>query len=150
MTTSIQTSILIDAPPPRVWTVLTDFSAVPSWNPFIREIVGQPRTGGRLSVLIAPPGKRPMRFMPTVLVAEEAHELRWRGHLLVRGILDGEHWFRLTPQADGSTLFEQGEDFSGLLVPILGRGLTDPTTRGFEAMNVALKATAEQGGPGAP
>lgn len=141
--TSVHTSIEIDAPPQRVWTVLTDFAAFPSWNPFIREISGEIRPGSRLSALIAPPGKSAMRFKPTVLVAEEARELRWLGHLFVRGVLDGEHWFRLTPQAEGGTLFEQGEEFSGLLARMLGRSLTEPTARGFEAMNGALKAAAE-------
>jgi uncharacterized protein YndB with AHSA1/START domain len=28
----------IDAPPERVWQVLTDFGAFPEWNPFIRSI----------------------------------------------------------------------------------------------------------------
>ena len=65
----IEASFLISAPPSRVWQVLTDFSAFPAWNPFIRSISGPLREGARLSVQIMPPGKSSMRFRPTVLVS---------------------------------------------------------------------------------
>ena len=35
----------IDAPPPEVWAVLTDFDRYPDWNPFIRAIVGDCEAG---------------------------------------------------------------------------------------------------------
>lgn len=42
-----------------------------------------------------------MTFRPTVLVAEPDRELRWRGRLLVPGLLDGEHAFVVEPRGDG-------------------------------------------------
>ena len=53
---TIETQIAIKASPSKVWSILTDFSAIPSWNPFITAISGDVLPGSRLSVTIAPPG----------------------------------------------------------------------------------------------
>ena len=85
-----------------------------------------------------------MTFRPTVLRATPNQEFRWVGHLLVPGIFDGEHFFRLIPlDGDRGTLFTQGEQFRGLLVPLLRKSLDRGTRQGFEAMNQALKARVE-------
>ncbi len=82
-----------------------------------------------------------MAFSPRVLVLEPQRELRWKGKLGFEGLFDGEHYFRLTPTATG-TRFEHGETFTGLLVPLLG-DMFEPTERGFNAMNQALRRHAE-------
>jgi hypothetical protein len=58
---------------------------------------------------------------------------------LFRGLFDGEHYFILAPGNAGSTILTQGEDFAGLLVPLLRSALEGKTRAGFEAMNLALK-----------
>ncbi|OLC55133.1 MAG: polyketide cyclase [Acidobacteria bacterium 13_1_40CM_4_69_4] len=135
--------IEIDAPSRRVWHTLVDFDAYPDWNPFIRSISGAARPGGRLSVEIRPPGRRPMSFRPLVLRAQPHRELRWRGRLLLPGLFDGEHIFGIAPLSSGRVRFSQREKFSGLLVPLVGRTLLDATRRGFEEMNRALGRRCE-------
>lgn len=76
---------------------------MPTWNPFIKAISGEPKTGSRLSVHIVPPGKSGMWFKPTVIAVRPEHELRWLGHLMVPGIFDGEHYFLLDPIGDDRT-----------------------------------------------
>ena len=78
---ALRTNIQIEAPPSRVWQVLTDFRAMSDWNPFIRSIKGPLKEGARLSIHITPPGKSGMRFRPTLLVSRPEQELRWRGAL---------------------------------------------------------------------
>jgi hypothetical protein len=146
---SIETIIEIDAPISRVWALLTDFSAMPSWNPFIKSISGNLTQGARLSVHIAPPGTSGMRFKPTILSVRRERELRWLGHLFVAGIFDGEHYFLLEPNGRGRTRVTQGEKFSGLLVSLL-RGTLSSTEAGFKAMNMALKQQAERNGHRTP
>ncbi len=141
----IETSIVINAPPARVWAVLTDFARMPSWNPFIKSISGDLAPGARLSVTIAPPGKSGMQFKPTVLSVRPDCELRWLGRLLIPGVFDGEHYFLLEPLSEGRTRLTQGEKFSGLLVGLLS-GALSATEAGFNAMNSALKREAELGG----
>ena len=114
----LQTEIDIVATPERVWSILTDFSAYPDWNPFIRSIRGAPEKGARLDVRIQPGDSKGMTFRPTVLAAVRNQELRWLGRLLVPGLFDGEHRFTIQPIADGKVRFQQSELFSGLLIPM--------------------------------
>ena len=139
---SISHSIEIDAVPERVWSVLTDRASFAEWNPFIRRLEGELTAGERLEVEIKPPGGRAMTFKPTVTAVEPNRELRWLGHLLVRGLFDGEHRFEIERLGDGRSRFTQSERFSGLLVRPFG-GTLAKTERGFEAMNRALKERAE-------
>ncbi len=100
--------------------------------------------GERLDVLMQPSGARGMTFSPTVLNVEADRELRWIGHLFVPGLFDGEHIFTIEPLGTGRVHFTQREIFTGVLVPLLSRMLDTDTERGFEEMNKALKARAEQ------
>lgn len=84
-----------------------------------------------------------MTFRPCVLVADAGRELRWLGRLLLPGIFDGEHSFLIQPLASGKVLLRQSELFSGVLVPLFRGSLDRDTKRGFEEMNLALKARAE-------
>lgn len=138
----IETMIDINAPAERVWSILTDFAAMPDWNPFIREISGPLVEGGRLSILVVPPGRRGMRFRPIILALRAGRELRWRGRLLLPGLFDGEHYFRLDALAEDRTRLVHGEIFSGILVGPLA-GTLGATEAGIAAMNDALKARAE-------
>jgi hypothetical protein len=139
----LHTSIEIDSTPERVWEILTDFPSYPGWNPFIRSVIGEPVPDAELRVRIQPPGRRAMSFRPKVLVAEPQRELRWLGHLLVPRVFDGEHSFQIEQSDAGRVRFVQAERFTGALVPLFGRTL-EPTRRGFEAMNEALKRRAER------
>ena len=85
-----------------------------------------------------------MRFQPKVLVCEPKTELRWKGKLVIPGLFDGEHYFKLEPKAHGGLVFRQGEVFSGLLVPLFRRSLDGATKQGFIAMNEAIKHEAEK------
>ena len=139
----LRSRITIDADAVRVWSILADFAAYPGWNPFITRISGSAAVGSRLEVLIQPAGGKAMTFRPTVLVSEEHRELRWLGRLLVHGLFDGEHRFRIEAQGTGRVLFHQEETFRGLLVPLFRSSLDTGTRQGFETMNAALKARAE-------
>jgi hypothetical protein len=137
----IETRIDIAAPAGAVWQVLTDFPAYPDWNPFIRRLEGEVRIGARLRVTMQPPGRRPMTFRPTVRVAKPERELRWLGHLLVPGLLDGEHAFVLEPGSAGCRLRHE-ERFAGLLAGAFPGMLAD-TAKGFDALNAALARRVE-------
>ena len=144
MASELHTETVIQDSPQRVWDVLADFEAYSEWNPFIPRISGSAETGSHLDVQLQPPGGRGMRLRPTVLAAKRPQELRWLGHLGVPGLFDGEHRFRIEPVGADRVRFVQEERFSGLLVPLVLRFVERGTRQGFEAMNQALKARAEQ------
>ena len=142
MALHLTTSTGIDASPEAVWAVLSDLPSYPSWNPFIREASGQLAAGERLDLRMQPEGGRAMRFRPTVLKAEPGRELRWLGRLVAPGVFDGEHRFAIEPTAGGSRLTQE-ERFTGILVPLLAKGLRKRTLPAFERMNEAVKERAE-------
>ncbi len=139
---TIETGVDITAPRWRVWQVLTDADRYPAWNPFVTSVDGALREGSKRRVRIAPPGLRAVTFEPTVVALAQERELRWRGRLLVPGLPDGEHAFRLEERGGGCR-FRQTVRFSGVLMSLLGAGLPEAACRGFEAMDAALKARAE-------
>jgi hypothetical protein len=139
----LRREIEIDAPPERVWAVVTDLPAYPEWNPFIRRISGDVRVGAKLEVRIEPPGGRGVTFKPTVRAVEPNRELRWLGRLLLPRVFDGEHSLRIEQLDRDRSRFIMSERFSGLLVGLFG-GTLAKTETGFEQMNTALKTRVEQ------
>lgn len=144
MSAKVATTIDIDAARPAVWDVLTDFAAYGEWNSHMK-IEGVPEVGTKLVVHMG----GGMTFKPKVLVAKPNHELRWIGKLAFGGLVDGEHFFILAANPDGTTRLTHGEDFSGAVVTLMGRSLRKPdqvekNQAGYEAFNRALKARVEE------
>ncbi len=139
----LTTEIIIDATPNQVWNILMAKEEYPNWNPFIKSIKGSTEKGKQIEVSIQPPGSKPMVFKPTVLRNETAKEFRWLGHLFVKGLFDGEHYFKLEATKANQTKFTHGEAFTGILSGVLLKMIGENTLKGFIAMNEALKVKAE-------
>ncbi|WP_204745313.1 SRPBCC domain-containing protein [Glycomyces paridis] len=135
----IETTAHLDARANEVWAVLTDFPAYGEWNPFLTAIAGLLAEDERLDVTLTRPGGKVDRFRPRVLRVSPARQIRWLGRLGPGGLFDGEHYFVLEPQPDGTTVLTHGERFTGVLVPLMKSALAD-TEQGFTAMNEALAA----------
>lgn len=129
----LTTTIDLPANPERVWAELTNFSAYPDWNPFITQANGDWAEGNTVAITAGG-----MDFKPKVLAFDAGKELRWLGSLLFKGLFDGEHYFLLNDNGDGTTTLTHGEDFSGVLVPLFRTKLNKDTKDGFEAMNEAF------------
>ena len=71
-------------------------------------------------------------------------EFRWVGHLLVRGLFEGEHIFEISASAAEGVRLVHREEFRGVLVPLFWSSLDTHTRQGFEAMKAALKKRAEE------
>jgi hypothetical protein len=140
----IRSEIIINATPDKVWKVLTDFSAYPGWNPFLKWLKGSVAIKNKIEVRIEPPGASGMTFKPRVLKFDTNKEFRWLGHLIIPGLFDGEHIFELTDNEDGTTTFVQRERFKGILIPLFKKMLDVNTKQGFELMNKALKELVEK------
>jgi hypothetical protein len=139
----LRTEIIINATPATIWKVLTDFALYPKWNPFVH-ISGRPEVGTKLENTMYIEGQKPQVFRPEVLVVDPQKEFRWEGHLFVKGLFDGEHYFQLEPMAGGKTRFVHGEHFRGILVGLILKMIGEQTLAGFEKMNTALKQRCEE------
>lgn len=140
---NIETSIIINASVSEVWNVLMDFNHYQDWNPFITSISGEPTANSRLEVKIEPEGAKSQIFKPTVLKHEANKEFRWLGHLFIKGLFDGEHYFLLRPLPQQRVEFIHGEIFTGLLSAVLMSMVGAQTQAGFNAMNQAIKNKVE-------
>jgi hypothetical protein len=139
----ITTSIIINATSEKVWNILTDFKNYSQWNPFIASIEGEIKVENTLQVTIAPPNGNAMKFKPTLLVVNKDMELKWKGKLMFKGLFDGEHFFNIVDNKDGSIKFIQGEKFTGILVPFFKKMINVNTKNGFVLMNESLKERVE-------
>ena len=133
----------IDAPAETVWRVLTDLPGFRAWNPFIRAARGDTRVGDVVHVRVRASLGVPLWFHATVTERDEAHRLRWEGHVLAPWLGTGDHTFAIEPLGSERSRFVQRERFSGVLPQLAPRLLAREAGRGFAAMNLALKARAE-------
>jgi hypothetical protein len=135
----IKTSITINASREKIWKVLTDFENYREWNSFIKSVTGEVKVGNQIEIKL-----QGMTFKPVVLTFNKNIELKWLGHLWFKGLFDGEHKFKLTDNGNGTTNFEQSENFSGILVKLFAKSLDKDTKNGFEQMNKELKVNVEK------
>lgn len=141
MKSSIRTEITIAAARDDVWEVLVDVDRYEEWNPFIVAASGVPIPGERLTLKMAAGGKT-FTVRPNIVERRDADVLRWLGRVGVPGLFDADHIHELHP-VEAGTRYVQREDFSGLLVPFLGKTLA-ATKLAFHDMNRALKHRVEQ------
>ena len=52
----LRTEIEFEGTPQEVWEVLANLPAYAEWNPFIKKIEGEPKTGAKLEVRMEPEG----------------------------------------------------------------------------------------------
>ena len=140
---SLEKSIIINASADKVWSVLTDFENWENWNSFIKKSEGKAEVGTKLINTFDNNGKE-MTFKPTVLTAEPNKELVWRGRLLMPGIFDGTHGFRIEEVGPNQVKFTNYESFKGLFSGMIMKKIHADTEAGFERMNRELKAQVEQ------
>lgn len=142
MDKEIVTEVEINAPPSRVWQVLTDFEKHPTWNPFIKKISGRVAKDEKLEVHMPDASGGTMVFTPTVLEAKKDEELRWLGRS-EGDVFNGEHRFLIEPIEENKVRFTQSEKFTGSMVVSLDKWLDTAVKQNFEAMNQALKKRVE-------
>lgn len=145
MPAAIETAIDIDAPQERVWAILSDTANWPRWNPFAKVLDGKLGMGERLKIEVLPQGGKPMQFSPKIVELTPGTSFAWLGSLPIPGLFHGRHSYRLESLGPGRTRFHHGESFAGLIAGLVLLSIREGTTRGFIAMNEALKREAEKG-----
>jgi hypothetical protein len=141
-TNEIETSIKINSKADKIWQELTNFDEYKNWNPFIIDIIGELGENKILKIIVKMNDLKTMSFKPKILKCNKKQELRWLGKLLFSGIFDGEHYFLIKENIDGTCTFIQGEKFSGVLIPFSKNTILN-TKKSFETMNEKLKKRVE-------
>jgi uncharacterized protein YndB with AHSA1/START domain len=128
----------IQAPPEKIWKLLTDAAAFPTWNSTVTSLEGEIAEGQTLKLKVPTAPKQV--FKPKVSRVEAARSMTWSDGMAP--MFKGVRTFTLTPNADGSTVFSMKEEFSGLMLPMIKRSLPDFAPV-FETYAEDLKRAAE-------
>ena len=139
----LRTEIEIQTTPDKVWQVLTSLDRYPEWNPFIHHAIGKAKVGEKVDITFKS-GSKGMTLHCTVVKAEPNKELRWKYHVVLPILFSGEHSFIIEQVEGNKVRFIDREIFNGLLVPMQAKDIDTNSRQGFEALDKALKARAEQ------
>ena len=135
-----RTSIDIQSTPARVWAILTDAAAYPSWNTTVDRVDGRIALGEKITVRakISPNQAFPVR----VTALDPEKRMVWRGGMPLGFLFKGERTFTLAPAGGGTVRFAMHEIFSGLLSPLITRSIPD-LQPAFDEFAACLKKRAE-------
>lgn len=130
---------IINAPPERIWSVLTDGTSYPEWDPYCERIEGRIAAGEKIKAFTSlSPGRA---FPVTVTAFEPGKRMVWTGGMPL-GLFTGERTFTLAPGREGKTEFTVREVFSGPLLGMFAKSLPD-MTEPFREFVEGLKKRAE-------
>jgi hypothetical protein len=129
----------IKASPDTIWQILTDAPNYPAWDPWAIRIEGTIAPGETVKAYTKLAPDR--AFPATVTEFSPGERMVWSGGMPM-GLFKGVRTFSLAPQDDESVNFTLREEFSGPLLPLIGRSLPD-MTEAFEDFVAGLKARAE-------
>ena len=140
---TIETVIMVDSNPDKIWYILTNFKEYELWNPFMIKVVGNAILGSKIEVNIKTISGKQRTYFPIITKCEINRELRWEGKSFLPGIFDGERIFVIEKSNDNKVSFLHKEVFKGLGVRLVGKKLDQDLRESFVSMNKALKARAE-------
>jgi hypothetical protein len=124
-----------------VWEVLADTGSWSDWDSGVVGVEGEAALGSRVKVRSE---LNPKKAYPvTVTELEPPRRMAWRGGAPL-GLFTGVRTYTLTPEGEGRTRFEMREEFSGPLMPLIGRTLPDMSDS-FRQFAAGLKQRAEAG-----
>lgn len=136
------TKTVIEAPAERIWSILTDAAAYPSWNSTVERVTGSIALGQKVTVYTrASPGRA---FPLQVTEFEPNRRMVWAGGMPL-GLFKGTRAYELTLRPAGDVEFAMREEFSGLMAPLITRSIPD-LQPAFDQFAADLKARAEREG----
>jgi len=131
-------TINVQAPPSRLWAMLTNAADFPRWNSTLISIDGTIAAGQKINLKAKSAPDRV--FALTVSEFTPERQMVWRdGNAMFAGI----RTFTLTPQSNGTTDFSMSEVYTGLMLPMIAGSLPDFAPV-FEQYAHDLKREAEK------
>lgn len=141
MTHEFVTTATMQAPPDRVWAVLTDPDRYAAWNPEIVSLAGRMALGQRLKarVKVGSGAIRPVTLRVTAFDPSSRH-MEWTGGLPF-GLFTGLRILTVAADTSGS-LFRMIVRMSGPLAGLMVKSVGD-RQKEIDAFSLALKAYAD-------
>lgn len=139
----LHTEIMIQASPQTIWGILADIDRYSEWNAVLPHVAGRMVPGEYIDATICFSNAEAHQFRARLIRIIEGRELRWVSEVPGETISRAEHYFILTPLADGGTHLEHCEAFDGPLADLIWPMMDSVARRDYQDMNRALKARAE-------
>lgn len=137
---SYASSATINAGPEAVWAVLVDGASYPSWDSGVERVEGRIAAGEEIKVFSK---IQPGRAFPVKVVEfEPGRKMTWSSCMPL-GLFKGRRTFTLTAAGD-TVHFGMREEFSGPLLPLIGRSIPD-LQPSFDQFASGLKQRVETG-----
>lgn len=136
---SVHHEIIVDAPPAKVWQVISDTESYAEWNPVMLSVDATPTLGAKVTYKYQQePGK--VYDIPVTVKAMDAEKLLNQAGGMP-GILTYNHRYELVAMNNGeSTKVIIHEDYRGIGVPFWN---PDAVGASYGRLNEAIKARAE-------
>jgi hypothetical protein len=134
-------TINIQAPPNRIWALLTTAGDFPRWNSTVKSIEGRIAPGEKIKLWATIAPERVFNLTINQFVPDQM--MVWSDGRAP--MFKGVRSYTLTPRADGSTDFSMSEVYSGLMLPMIAGSLPDFRAT-FEQYAADLKREAERAG----
>ena len=138
-TKTVETSVAIQAPANKVWAVVGTLEHYKSWNR--ATLFGRAATPGKLQLMRVRLGALWLPVPVLIRHCDARQGLRWTGG--IPGLITGSHYFRVEAGDETHARLVQGEDFSGLLVPVLLPLLDSTLAALYAGINADAKAASE-------
>lgn len=142
MSFSYETTATIDAPPERVWSILTDVPGYARWNEAVVSISGRIAVGEKLDLVSVANPKR--TFHPKVTRLAPPDSMVWSDGMPL-GLFKGERTYTIASDGNGGSRFHMKESFTGPMAGLIGKSIPD-LTPSMELFAAGLKAEAERAG----
>ena len=140
----LKAEVKINSSPETVWSVISDFSRYPDWNPIITQITGELKLGAKLEIHLTTVGGKSRIYYPEITKVESPIEIRWYGKFFFSGIFSGERILTIDKISDNEVNFINREIFSGIGVKFTPKKMENDILSSFESMNNSLKNYIER------
>lgn len=134
----------IDAPPEKVWSVITDLPRYGEWNPFVVACRSTLALGDpiEMRVKLFSAFAQPQR--ETILEHVPGERLCYGLRRTPLGALASRRYHEVWALPSGRTRYVSRFELTGWLSPVVRALLSVQLTRGFRAMTEAIRERAEQ------
>ena len=138
----VYTETTIDAPPAKVWQVLTDFEKIGEWSPSLKAVRGEFADGAKVDCDYFWNGR--LNKIAHTLIVEEGVLFGWSDRFLP--MAKDNHIFKLAPIDDGKrTKFMQTDEITGFVGRLIGKSFTRQMLESYADFNQKLKERVESG-----
>lgn len=141
---TIESAIEIQAPPERVWAVITDIEKWQDWSPTINASQGEAAVDSTVTITMIgkEPGKDGPKYSPKIIKMDEPNYFHWRAHMMAGFIFTNDKIFELEKTESGTKLTHI-ETFKGIMAAMMKGQMEKGVPPMLSAMNDALKRIAE-------